>query len=121
MLAIKVLIRLGHRLRFALLILVTWVGTATTGYRVIEGWSWFDSFYMTIITIFTIGYQEVHPLTIGGRIWSIVVIGAGFPHRRLGRGRAGEWSPGTSCGERTNWSENSVICTITTSSVDWAG
>ena len=78
MLAIKVLIRLGRRLRWALLILVTWVATATTGYRVIEEWSWFDSFYMTIITIFTIGYQEVHPLTMAGRIWSIVVIGAGF-------------------------------------------
>lgn len=78
MLAIKVLVRLGSRLRWALLILVTWVATATTGYRVIEGWSWFDAFYMTIITIFTIGYQEVHPLTMSGRIWSIVVIGAGF-------------------------------------------
>ncbi len=78
MVAIRVLVRLGHRLRWALLILVAWVGTATAGYRIIEGWSWFDAFYMTIITIFTIGYQEVHPLTIGGRIWSMVVIGAGF-------------------------------------------
>ena len=42
MLAIKVLVRLARRLRWALLILVTWVATATTGYRVIEGWSWFD-------------------------------------------------------------------------------
>ena len=39
-----------------------------------EKWSWLDSFYMTIITLFFVGFSEVHPLTDLGRIWAIVVI-----------------------------------------------
>ena len=39
-----------------------------------DGWSWLDSIYMTIITLFFVGFSEVHPLTDLGRIWAIVVI-----------------------------------------------
>ena len=78
MVAIKVLSGLWRRLNWALVILFTWMVTATIGYAVLEGWSWFDALYMTVITIFTVGYQEVLPLTDAGRIWTIVVIGAGF-------------------------------------------
>ena len=46
------------------------------GFYIIGGdnWSWLDSFYMTIITLFFVGFSEVHPLTDLGRIWAIVVI-----------------------------------------------
>ena len=44
----------------ALLLIVMAVGTA--GYHYIEGWPWFDGFYMVVTTLTTIGYQEVHPL-----------------------------------------------------------
>lgn len=46
----------------------------TLGYHLIEGWSWFDGFYMTVITLATIGYGEVHPLTVGGRVFTIGLI-----------------------------------------------
>jgi voltage-gated potassium channel len=45
----------------------------TTGYVLIEGWNFFDSFYMTVITIATVGFGEVHPLSTAGRIFTIVL------------------------------------------------
>lgn len=47
------------------------------GYSIIEGWPFSDSLYMTIITITTVGYSEVHPLSTGGRIFSIFLIVGG--------------------------------------------
>lgn len=60
------------------LILAT-VCTGTAGYMLIEGWSLFDSIYMTVITLATIGYGETHPLTDGGRLFtiSLIVFGTG--------------------------------------------
>jgi voltage-gated potassium channel len=49
----------------------------TVGFHFIEGWSWFDSLYMVIITLSTIGYQEVHPLSHAGREFNIVLITSG--------------------------------------------
>ena len=56
----------------ALLVLITVVGTV--GYMVIEGWSALDALWMIFITLTTIGYGEVHPLTDGGRLWTIGLI-----------------------------------------------
>jgi voltage-gated potassium channel len=44
---------------------------------VIEGWSFVDALYMTVITITTVGYNEVHDLSAGGRIFSIFLIVGG--------------------------------------------
>lgn len=46
----------------------------------IENWSLFDAFYMTIITIATVGYSEVHSVSMGGRIFTVVLIflGVGY-------------------------------------------
>lgn len=51
----------------------------TSGYVLIEKWSLFDAFYMTVITLATIGYGETHPLSDAGRAFTIVLIflGAG--------------------------------------------
>ncbi len=46
---------------------------APLGYMWVEGWSFFDAFYMTFITLATIGYGEVHPLHPMGRIWTIII------------------------------------------------
>jgi len=54
------------------LLLVVLVGTI--GYRLIEGWSFLDSLYMTVITITTVGYAEVHPLSPAGQSFSIVLM-----------------------------------------------
>ncbi len=48
--------------------------TGTSGYAIIEGWNLFDSLYMTIITLATIGYTEVHQLSKLGRIFNIFLI-----------------------------------------------
>lgn len=48
------------------------------GYHYIEGWSLFDSLYMTVITLATVGYGETHPLTITGRAFTIFLILGGM-------------------------------------------
>lgn len=46
----------------------------TVGFSVIGGWSLFDAFYMTLTTITTVGYEEVHPLTGAGRAFNSFLI-----------------------------------------------
>ena len=48
------------------------VSVGTMGFYVIGGdeWSLIDSFYMTIFTITTVGFGEVHPLNDLGRLWT---------------------------------------------------
>jgi voltage-gated potassium channel len=52
----------------------------TIGYMVIEGWRALDALYMTVITLATVGYGEVHPISDAGHIYTIVLIitGVGF-------------------------------------------
>ena len=57
------------------LILVIIVGVI--GYMFLEDWSFIDALYMTIITISTVGYGEVHGLSTGGRLFSIFLIVGG--------------------------------------------
>ncbi len=68
----------------ALLLIVMAVGTA--GFHFIEGWTWFDGFYMVVTTLTTIGYQEVHPLSHAGRVFNVVVILTGVSLVLLGVG-----------------------------------
>ena len=67
-----------------LLLIVVLVGTA--GFHYIEGWPWFDGFYMVVTTLTTIGYQEVHPLSHAGRVFNVFVILAGVSLVLLGVG-----------------------------------
>jgi voltage-gated potassium channel len=46
----------------------------TVGFSVIEGYPLFDAFYMTLITITTVGYAEIHPLSHAGRIFNSFLI-----------------------------------------------
>ena len=61
----------------ALIILMMLIGTI--GFHVIEGWSFLDCLYMTVITIFTVGFKEVRVLSSQGQMFTIFVIlgGAG--------------------------------------------
>lgn len=56
---------------------LTLLAGGTIGYRVIENWSWFDSLYMTVITLSTIGYSETHPLSFAGRVFTLLLITSG--------------------------------------------
>ena len=49
----------------------------TVGYILIEGWSLLDALYMTITTIFTVGFNEVHPMSTAGEIFTLVLIVGG--------------------------------------------
>jgi voltage-gated potassium channel len=62
------------RLRRGIIILASIIAAGTIGYMLIEGWSPSDAIYMTVITISTVGYGEVHPLSVAGRFFSIVLI-----------------------------------------------
>ena len=48
--------------------------TGTIWYRVVEGWSWEDAAYMTVITLATVGYGEIQPLGNRGRLFTITLI-----------------------------------------------
>jgi voltage-gated potassium channel len=58
----------------ALLILVVLTASGTTGYILVEGMHWWDAFYMTVITLSTVGFQEVQPLHPAGRLFTIALI-----------------------------------------------
>ncbi len=48
------------------------------GYRITEGWDWGDCLWMVLITITTIGFGEVEPLSQAGRIVTFLIIGGGL-------------------------------------------
>src|SRR5580765_2199053 len=60
------------RLAFLLLTAVHIAGTV--GYVVIEGWDPWDAFYMTVISVTTVGYREVHPLSRTGQAFTVAVV-----------------------------------------------
>ncbi len=52
--------------------------SGTLGYTFIEGWKPFDALYMTVITLASVGYMEIHPLSTAGRAFTIVLILTGI-------------------------------------------
>jgi voltage-gated potassium channel len=62
----------------ALILSVIVVVAGTIGYMLIEGWNLSDSFYMTIISITTVGYGEVRPLDGSGRVLTALLIVGGI-------------------------------------------
>ncbi len=66
-----------RHLRFSIAALVTVIAFGTLGYAMIEDWQAFDALYMTIITLATVGFREVHELSPEGKIFTIVLIISG--------------------------------------------
>ena len=75
-----------RNLRTIGLLLLVVMGIGTAGFHYIEGWPWFDGFYMVVTTFTTIGYQEVHPLSHAARIFNVFVILSGVSLVLLGVG-----------------------------------
>ncbi len=67
-------------LLLTILLAVILVAIGTAGYMLIEDWPMLDSVYMTVITLSTIGYGEVNPVSQPGRIFTLILIvmGVGF-------------------------------------------
>ncbi|HBX82400.1 MAG TPA: hypothetical protein DEG88_12385, partial [Propionibacteriaceae bacterium] len=60
--------------------LAMWAGVLTVitvsgsvGYMLIEHWNWFDALYMTVITISTTGFKEVHPMSRWGEAFTMML------------------------------------------------
>jgi voltage-gated potassium channel len=68
---------LGRLAWVALIPLLLLIG-GTLGYRLVEGWGLFDSLYMTVITLTTVGFGEVHPLSVRGRSFTMLLAMGGI-------------------------------------------
>lgn len=68
-----------RRVRRAILLLAGVMVIGTAGYIALEGWSFLDALYMTVITMASVGFEEVRDITndVSARIWTILVIVAG--------------------------------------------
>jgi len=67
------------RIATPLIVLTSFVVVASAGYWVIEReYTWLESLYMTVITVATVGFHEVHPLSHWGQVWTIFVIVTGL-------------------------------------------
>jgi voltage-gated potassium channel len=62
----------GPIVTLILLVVVTLGGTL--GYMAVEGWGLLDSFYMTVISLTSVGFGEVHPLSNAGKLFTVLVI-----------------------------------------------
>jgi voltage-gated potassium channel len=62
------------RLSLTLLVPALLVAVGTAGYCLTEGLYWFESLYLTVITLTTIGYGDVYPHTVAGRTFTMVLV-----------------------------------------------
>jgi voltage-gated potassium channel len=63
-----------RHLIFSVFLIVLIIILGVTGYMMIEGWNLLDALYMTVETLTTVGYNEVHDMTRMGRIFTILLI-----------------------------------------------
>ena len=68
------------RFRLPAVLLAAVIVYGVSGYMLINGWNLLDAFYMTIITISTVGYGEVHAQAAAGRLFTstLIVVGVGI-------------------------------------------
>jgi len=62
-----------HRLLLISVLPAILVLAGTCGFRLIEGWPWFDALYMTVTTLTTIGFEEIHSMSNAGRTFTMVL------------------------------------------------
>jgi len=68
----------SYKLFLPLVIIVTIILIGVTGFMMIEGFSLLDALYMTVVTVTTVGYEEVHELSKAGMIFNIFLIISSF-------------------------------------------
>jgi len=57
--------------------LIALIGIGIVGYESMEGWNFLEATYMVITTLFTVGFQEVRPLSPAGKIFTMFMIVGG--------------------------------------------
>lgn len=67
-----------RRVALPLVLLGGWLAAGTLGFVLLERYPLFDAFYMTVITLSTVGYGEIHPLSPAGRAFASVLIMGGL-------------------------------------------
>jgi voltage-gated potassium channel len=67
-----------RNLIFAAVMLALIVSIGTAGYMILEKWNFLDSLYMTVITLTTVGFSEVHPINEQGRILTMTILVSGL-------------------------------------------
>jgi voltage-gated potassium channel len=66
-----------RHLKISMFVLLILVSAGTTGYMTFEKWPILDSLYMTVITLGTVGFKEVHDLSDNGKIFTMILIVVG--------------------------------------------
>jgi voltage-gated potassium channel len=80
-----------HRIARVLLVLAAALVAGTAGYMLLEGWRLLDALYMTVITLSTVGFTEVHPLSDAGHLFTIALIITGVSAAAYAVGAIGEY------------------------------
>jgi voltage-gated potassium channel len=75
-----------ERLLQIVVLLLGVLALGTLGYQLIEGWTPFDALYMTVITVSSVGFMEVHQLTPTGRVFTMILIVVGLGTMAYGLG-----------------------------------
>ncbi|MDA8175017.1 MAG: potassium channel protein [Nitrospiraceae bacterium] len=65
---------LKRQFAFSALLMLLVLAVGTAGYSLIEGWRLFDAFFMTVITVTTVGYGEVHKLDRAGEVFTVILL-----------------------------------------------
>ena len=60
--------------KWIVFLLFSIMAVGVIGLMFIEGWSFLDALYMTVITMSTVGFKEIHPLTTEGKVFIIILI-----------------------------------------------
>jgi voltage-gated potassium channel len=63
---------------FAAIMLALVLSMGTAGYMILEEWNFLDSLYMTVITVTTVGFSEVNPVSDQGRILTMTILISGL-------------------------------------------
>jgi voltage-gated potassium channel len=63
-----------RKIFYAIVLILIIIAIGITGYILLEGYSFLNATYMTVITIGTVGFREVQPLSDSGKIFTIVLI-----------------------------------------------
>jgi len=63
-----------RHLKISICVLILLLSFGTFGYIAIEGWDTLDALYMTVITLGTVGFREVQPLSSAGKVFTMLLI-----------------------------------------------